>query len=152
MPQVYSCPERKPRVHLHPRLPGLQKSLLLSKCSLLIRGYRGQRGEGVVWDITACLGPRPPLCFGGNLGLTDTSPVPSSLRLQPAFLPPLLQSCQRRGRGPLQLALAGKSDTSCTVSHHGLCAPCSDCRASSLDPTACFQYPLQFPKGQETLG
>lgn len=81
-------------------------------------------------------GAQTSFLLWGTLGLIATSSVPSSLGLQPAFLPPLLQSCQRRGRGPLQLALAGNSNTSCTISHHGLCAPCSDCRASSLDPIA----------------
>ena len=82
----------------------------------------------------------------------DTSPFPSSLGLWPTFLQPRLPSCQWGGRGPLQLALAGKSNSSCTISHHGLRTPCSDCKAYPVSaPLLCFQYPLQLPKARKSL-
>lgn len=67
------------------------------------------------------LGPRPFLCFGGTLWLIDVSTLPSSLGLWPTFLPALRPRCQWWGRSPLQLALAGKSNASGALSHHGLC-------------------------------
>lgn len=87
-----------------------------------------------------------------TLWLIGTSTLSSSLRLWPSFPATLLACCQRRECGALQLALAGKSRTSCAVSHRGLCPPCPDCRASSPDAVALLPVSTSASKGQETLG
>lgn len=81
--------------------------------------------------------------------LIVTSSLTSAFSLKSTFLQLLQPCCQWWRRDALQLALAGKSNSSCTDSQHGLWVPGSDCNTSSLDLMASFLMCISPSQGQE---